>query len=47
MEGNDIDMPTNKHLLMLVHTPSQFQPGEIISTIELGFNKFEQKFEVV
>jgi hypothetical protein len=32
---------------MLVHAPSQFQPGEIISSVELGFSKFEQKFEVV
>ena len=32
---------------MLVHAPSQFEPGEIISSVELGFSEFEQKFEMV
>ena len=44
---NDIDMATNKYLLMLVHAPMHFQPEEIVSSVELGFHEFEQRFEVV
>jgi hypothetical protein len=47
VEDNVIDMSMNKHLLMIVHASLQFKPGEIISSVELGFFEFEQKFEVV
>jgi hypothetical protein len=47
LDKNEFDMATNKYLLMLVHAPMQFQPEEIVSSVELGFHEFEQRFEVV
>ncbi len=41
------DIMKHKHLLMLVHTPSQLDAEEINIIIEHGFYEFEQKFEVV
>lgn len=47
MEEKDVDIVAQKHLLMLMHAPMQFKVDEIISSMSLGFDEFEQEFEVV
>ena len=47
MEEEHVDIVAQKHLLMFVHAPTQFEVDEIISSMSVGFHEFEQKFEVV
>ena len=43
----EVDIIAQKHLLMFVHAPMQYEVDEIIPSMSVGFHEFEQKFEVV
>jgi hypothetical protein len=47
VEEKDVDIVAQKYLLMLVHAPTFFEADEIIASMSLGFDEFEQEFEVV
>ena len=47
VEEKDVDIVAQKYLLMLVHAPTLFEADEIIASMSLGFDEFEQEFEVV
>ena len=47
VEEKDVDIVAQKYLLMLVHALTLFEADEIIASMSLGFDEFEQEFEVV
>jgi hypothetical protein len=47
VEEKDVDIVAQKYVLMLVHALTLFEVDEIIASLSLGFNEFEQEFEVV
>ena len=45
---DDYDVVKHKHLLLLVHAPTNYEVGELISLMmELGFYDFMQMFDLV
>ena len=44
---DDYDVVKHKHLLLLVHAPTNYEVGEVISLMELGFYDFMQMFDLV
>ncbi len=47
VEEKDVDIAAKKYFLMLVHARTLFEADEIIASMSLGFDEFEQEFEVV
>ena len=47
VEEMGVNIATHKYLLMFVHAPTLFEADEIIASMSLGFDEFEQEFEVV
>ena len=43
-EESGFDVVKHKHLLMLVHAPTNYEAGDIISSMALGFYEFAQTF---
>ena len=46
-DKDDYDVVKHKHLLLLVHAPTNYEVGEVISLMELGFYDFMQTFDLV
>ena len=46
VEEKGVNIAVQKYLLMFVHAPTLFEANEIIASMSLGFNEFEQEFEV-
>ena len=46
-EESGFDVVKHKHLLMLVHAPTNYEAGDIILSMALGFYEFAQTFELV
>ncbi len=46
-EESGFDIVKHKHLLMLVHAPTNYEEGDIITSMALGFYEFAQTFQLV